>query len=196
MCMNKWPIEIINDGNKILNNIFNKENNITPSKENVLKFLKMNPHEIKVVILGQDPYPRRGVANGRAFAVSLDTPIPMSLKNIFSEVKEIQGTIITNETLQHWEDNGVLMLNTSLTTNVGESNAHKKYWGKYTQSIIEFLDATINPLFVLWGRQAQSYESMIKNSKISKDFHPSPFSNHLRDGKSMKDIISILEIQL
>lgn len=183
-----WPIDLINKANEILNKISSED--ITPSKENVLRFLQLDPSLIKVVIVGQDPYPTRGVANGNAFAVNKGCKIPASLRNIFKEIQEVNGSVETDETLSHWTDQGVLLLNKSLTTIVGQSNAHKKYWNSYTDELIKWIDVNIKPIWVLWGNDALKIKPFLTSEVIS-DFHPSPLSVRHRNKNTFKLIKSI-----
>lgn len=181
----KWKQELIDKGNSILNSL--DFNNVTPEKENVLRFLEMNPSEIKVVIIGQDPYPTKGVANGKAFAVNKGTPLPQSLKNIFKEINEVQGFVQTDETLESWTSQGVLLLNTALTTVVGQPNAHKDIWQAYTKEVIEWLDSNFDITWVLWGNEALKVGKNIKGKKIF-DAHPSPLSVRHRNKNTFKEL--------
>lgn len=181
-----WPKEIIlNFTNKLETIVFK---NVTPNKDDVLRFFEIDPKSIKVVIIGQDPYPTPGVANGRAFAVNRGKPLPPSLKNIFKEIKEVQGFVKTDETLEHWTNQGVLMLNRSLTTIEWNSNAHKDIWSKLTLELIAYLDDSIKPIFVLWGNDAIALERVIKHSEIIKDAHPSPLSVSRRKKNTFKKL--------
>jgi len=136
----------------------------------------------KVLILGQDPYPTPGHANGLAFSVSPTVnPLPRSLKNIFRElVDDIRCPQPLNGDLTPWAKEGVLLLNTSLTTEPFKTNAHKGLgWEKLAEEVIIALsEDTSNRVFILWGRQAQAYEPLIDQSKhlILKSAHPSPLS--------------------
>ena len=180
-----WPRELINEGKIILSKLENL--NITPTKDKVLRFLDQNPNKIKVVILGQDPYPGKNVATGNAFAVNENVRTPKSLQNIFKEIKQIYGKVEADKTLQSWIDQGVLLLNTSLTTIIGKSNVHKKIWQPYTSKVIKWLDLNFNVQWILWGNEAQRIGNNIRGFKV-KDAHPSPFSNHLRHKKTFQII--------
>ena len=180
----KWKNSLVEKGKEILEKI--DFSNSTPNKNNVLNFLKMNPNKIKVVIIGQDPYPTKGVANGYAFAVNKNQKIPASLKNIFKEIKEIQGYVKADETLSHWKNQGVLLLNGSLTTEIGRTNAHKHLWASFVLDLISWLDQNYpNITWVIWGREAEKITSGIKGNKII-DAHPSPLSYSKRKKHTFK----------
>lgn len=189
MINKNWPKDLVDKFNNKLNTI--DFNNVTPNKENVLRFLEMDPLKIKVVIIGQDPYPTLGVANGRAFAVNKGIKLPQSLKNIFKEIEEVQGFVKTDETLEHWASQGVLMLNRALTTVVGNPGAHKNIWANLTLELIQYLDQNVKPSFVLWGNDAIDLEKSIKNSTIIKDAHPSPLSVRKRNKNTFKELKGI-----
>lgn len=185
----KWSEKIINDGNKIINSL--DFTNVTPQKSDVLNFLKLDLEKIKVVIIGQDPYPTPGIANGYAFAVKRGTKIPKSLQNIFKEIEEVQGFVKADCTLDHWTRQGVLLLNASLTTKVFEPNSHKHIWSAYISEVINFIDVSLpNAVWVVWGRWAESVTQNVSGRKII-DAHPSPLSFRLRSKitfKTLKDI--------
>lgn len=185
----KWPEEIVNEGHAILASI--DFNNVTPKKNDVLNFLKMEPEKIKVIIVGQDPYPTPGVANGYAFAVNKGLKIPKSLQNIFKEINEVQGFLKADCTLEHWTKQGVLLLNSSLTTRIYEPNAHKHIWTSYINKVISFLDNNFtNIIWVIWGKQAEIVTQNVKGRKII-DAHPSPLSFHLRTKVTFKALKEI-----
>lgn len=181
-----WSQEIIKEGNEILNQIDFEIS--TPAKDDVLNFLKVKPSDIKVVLIGQDPYPTKDVANGYAFAVNKGCRIPQSLNNIFKEINEVQGYVDTDETLESWKDQGVLLLNTALTTEVGNPNAHKKLWQPYTMKVIKFLDENFKDIkWILWGKEAEKVGKNIKGHKVI-DFHPSPLSVRHRKKNTFKEL--------
>lgn len=189
MINNNWPQDLAEKFCDKLNSITLE--NVTPNKELVLRFLEMDPKQIRVVIVGQDPYPTLGVANGRAFAVNKGMKLPQSLKNIFKEIEEIQGFVKTDETLESWANQGVLMLNRALTTIIGQPGAHKNIWADLTLELIQYLDKEINPTFVLWGNDAIDLEKSIKHSRIIKDAHPSPLSVRKRNKNTFKELKGI-----
>lgn len=163
---------------------------VYPPVDLVFSAMKLVPfNEVKVVILGQDPYinEHNGIpeAHGLCFSVKEGLPAPPSLKNIF---KEIQQSVYKNEPkefstdLSHWGKQGVLLLNASLTVIAGQSNSHANLgWHELTDNIIETLSAKRDSLvFMLWGAFAQKKEALIDHSKhlILKTSHPSPLSAH------------------
>lgn len=140
-----------------------------------------NPQQVKVVILGQDPYPTSGHAHGLCFSVLSDvTPLPKSLKNIYKELHADLGIINEQGNLQSWANQGVLMLNSVLTVESGQANAHQgKGWEKFTDKIIDVVNNFEQPVvFVLWGAYAQKKAVMINDTKhlIIRSPHPSPLS--------------------
>lgn len=137
--------------------------------------------DVKVVILGQDPYHGPNQAHGLSFSVKPGIPAPPSLKNIFKELNSDLGCYIPdNGYLKKWADQGVLLLNTVLTVRAGQANSHRNMgWENFTDKIISLLNDREDPIvFILWGRNAQSKLNIIKNSNhyIIKSAHPSPLS--------------------
>ncbi|WP_282929690.1 uracil-DNA glycosylase [Anaerococcus sp. Marseille-Q7828] len=155
---------------------------VYPDMYDIFNALKSVAYEdCKVLILGQDPYHGKGQAHGYAFSVKKGVRTPPSLLNIYKEMHEDIGTYIPdNGYLKKWADQGVLLLNTSLTVRAGEPNSHEKLgWEILTDRIIKLLNDREKPIvFILWGRNAQSKEPFITNPKhlIIKSPHPSPFS--------------------
>ncbi len=140
--------------------------------------------EVKVVILGQDPYHGPGQAHGLAFSVREDIAIPPSLKNIYKELQnDIEGfQIPMNGYLKPWADQGVLLLNTVLTVEAGQANSHASWgWEQFTDQVIKALNMHREGLvFLLWGSHAQKKGAFINTSKhlVLKSAHPSPLSAH------------------
>lgn len=140
-------------------------------------------NELKVVIIGQDPYHGQGQANGLSFSVNDDIPIPPSLLNIFKELESDLSIPLPNSgNLQSWANQGVLLLNTILTVEKDNANSHKDLgWEIFTKKAIEMVSSQLeNIVFILWGKQAQSIEDVIDTSKhyIIASVHPSPLSAH------------------
>ncbi len=138
---------------------------------------------LKVVILGQDPYHTPGVANGLAFSANSGNKIPPSLQNIFKEIiTEFGGTMPTSPDLTFWAQQGVLLLNTSLTVLQGQPMSHQgQGWETFTDAVIHKVSQNkTNLVFLLWGAHAQKKETLIDSQKhlILKSPHPSPFSVH------------------
>jgi len=137
--------------------------------------------DVSVVILGQDPYYNEGQANGLAFSVCKNQPIPKSLKNIFSEIKsDVNIDVSSHGDLTNWAKQGVLLLNTVLTVRKGEPNSHRMLgWERFTDSVISSLNKHPKRLvFMLWGNNAISKSKLIDGEKhlILKAPHPSPLS--------------------
>lgn len=139
--------------------------------------------KVKVVILGQDPYHGPGQAHGLCFSVQKGVPAPPSLVNIFKELKEDIGQEIpTHGDLTHWAQQGVFLLNASLTVRAAEPMSHSKIgWAQFTDTVIQLLAANReNLVFLLWGKFAQEKVRLIDESKhhILRAAHPSPLSAH------------------
>ena len=154
---------------------------IYPDKNNIYNALKLtSPDKVKVVILGQDPYINKDQANGLSFSVQPGITIPPSLRNIFREQRKDLGIIQPNSgDLTKWAEQGVLLLNTTLTVRAGLSNSHQgKGWGIFTDSIIKYLGQKENIVFILWGNNAKAKKKLIDSSKnlILEAAHPSPLS--------------------
>lgn len=149
---------------------------IAPSKENIFAALGVDLDSVKCVIVGQDPYPTAGNAHGLAFSISKDvTKIPASLQNIFKELSaDLSIEIPAHGCLEKWRDEGVLLLNRVLTTEVGCSNAHVNLgWQPITEAIA-MAAADRGAVGILWGNQAQEL-APIFTYKVSSP-HPSPLS--------------------
>ena len=136
---------------------------------------------VKVVIIGQDPYHGPGQANGLCFSVSSGIKPPPSLVNIFKEMRNDLGlTFPTTGNLEPWADQGVLLLNATLTVRANQAGSHQnKGWEQFTDAAIKELSARKKGLiFLLWGRYAQAKEALIDTTKhhVLKAAHPSPFS--------------------
>ncbi|RRW43633.1 uracil-DNA glycosylase [Pseudomonas luteola] len=139
--------------------------------------------QVKVVILGQDPYHGPGQAHGLCFSVQPGIPAPPSLQNIYKELKRDLNLPIPNHGyLQHWAEQGVLLLNTSLTVEQAKAGSHANAgWQRFTDRVIQVVSEQRNHLvFLLWGAHAQSKEKLIDTQKhlILRSPHPSPLSAH------------------
>lgn len=140
--------------------------------------------EVKVVILGQDPYHGQGQAHGLSFSVQKGVAIPPSLKNIYKELADEfpDFKIPSHGDLTSWADQGVLLLNATLTVRAHEAGSHQnKGWERFTDHVISVLSEKKKGIvFLLWGRYAQQKESLIDTKKhfVLKSAHPSPFSAH------------------
>lgn len=157
---------------------------ILPASGDILNAFDLTPLEnVKVVIIGQDPYPTKGHAHGLAFSVTGGTnPLPKSLVNIFRELKDDTGIIRTSGDLSDWAEQGVLLLNTALTVVEKAPGSHSKIgWNGLVRDVITAINThQENVVFVLWGNHAQKYGMYIDTNKhhIIKSPHPSPLAAH------------------
>lgn len=160
---------------------------ILPDKDNIFKAFELTALEdVKVVILGQDPYPTPGHAMGLAFSVPNGTnPLPPSLKNIFKEINEeydLHHTHYHNPDLTRWAQQGVLLLNTSLTVVAGMPNSHQDIgWSVLITDVLQAINEyKTNVVFILWGNNARKKAMFIDQNKhlILQSAHPSPLSAH------------------
>ena len=155
---------------------------VFPKREDVFNSFEKTPFkDVKVVILGQDPYHDDNQAHGLAFSVLKGNKIPPSLRNIYSELLNDLGILPCNHgDLTDWARQGVLLLNTVLTVVAHSANSHKKKgWETYTDNVIKALNEDDSPkVFVLWGNQSIEKEKLITNDYhlIIKSSHPSPLS--------------------
>lgn len=159
-----------------------REHTVFPPKEDIFNALRYTAYqEVKVVVLGQDPYPGKGQAHGLSFSVRDGIALPKSLQNIFKELQEDVGFRMPQSgCLEKWAKQGVLMLNTVLTVREGEPNSHKgKGWEQFTDKVISLLNMREQPvIFVLWGANAKAKLSLITNphNYVLSSQHPSPLS--------------------
>ena len=157
-------------------------NKIFPAADDIFNAFHLTPfHDVKVVILGQDPYHNNGQAHGLCFSVKPDIEIPPSLVNIYKELKDDIGCYIPNNGyLVKWAKQGVLMLNTVLTVRAHQANSHKGIgWELFTDAAIQALNKEDRAIvFILWGAPAQRKKEMLTNTKhlILEAPHPSPLS--------------------
>lgn len=170
--------------------------NFTPAAGNVLRFLGNDPAEIKVVILGQDPYPQQGVATGRAFEVatlkSWNEPFRnISLKNIvrllyktyrgeaikYNEIKAQLGQnfhlLPPDKLFGHWEEQGVLLLNTAFTCKIGEPGSHAHLWNVFTHALLAFLSERFQNIhWFIWGNHAEKAVAGLELKHAHRTMHP------------------------
>ena len=169
-----------------------------PQERLFAAFAETSPEQLRVVILGQDPYheavpgncqlstvhcPLLPQANGLAFSVSPGVPLPPSLRNIFTELASDLGQKRTNGDLSDWAAQGVLLLNTVLTVEAGKANSHRDLgWQAFTDAVIGSLRDLPQPIaFVLWGAQAQKKRPLLKSEHprlVLESPHPSPLSSY------------------
>lgn len=157
---------------------------IFPPADDIFNAFHLTPlADVKVVILGQDPYHGEGQAHGLCFSVKPGVQIPPSLVNIYQELHDDLGcSIPTHGYLTKWAKQGVLMLNTVLTVRAHQANSHRGIgWEEFTDAAIRVLNAQDRPMvFILWGRPAQMKKKMLDNPKhlILEAPHPSPLSSY------------------
>lgn len=155
---------------------------IFPASEDIFNAFHLTPlADVKVVILGQDPYHNDGQAHGLCFSVKPDVEIPPSLVNIYQELHDDLGCYIPNNGyLVKWAKQGVLLLNTVLTVRAHAANSHRGIgWEEFTDACIRICSEQDRPMvFILWGKPAQTKKSMLHNPKhlILEAPHPSPLS--------------------
>lgn len=157
-----------------------KKHTVFPPKGEVFSAFTLTPFEnVKVVIIGQDPYHNFNQAHGLAFSVK-DTKMPPSLRNIFKELESDLGIKRTNTNLTGWAKEGVLLLNTILTVRAHAPLSHNKIgWQKFTDQVIKTINSKKDHVvFILWGNNAIAYERLITKPShlIIKSSHPSPLS--------------------
>ena len=153
-------------------------NQITyPFKEDIFKVFNMPLQDIKVVILGQDPYPYKNVPTGKAFAVKEDCYMPSSLKYIQKEIVrslyEEDDLLINNswKTLEHLSDQGVFLYNTALTVKSSTPGSHAKYWRNFTDKVIKTISIESPCIWLLWGKHAKSFIPKIKNRFVVDEYN-------------------------
>lgn len=158
---------------------------VYPRKKSIFRAFELTKlSDVKVVILGQDPYFRKRQATGLAFGVPKGEELPPSLRNIYRELEANGYPRPTNGDLTAWASQGVLLLNCILTVRAGEPKSHRKngWWTRFTRRVIEIVDEKRpDVIFCLWGREAQHKEGLLVHSKrdhILKSSHPSPKSAH------------------
>ncbi|WP_417215214.1 uracil-DNA glycosylase [Arthrobacter sp.] len=153
---------------------------VLPAPEHVLRAFHRPMSEVKVLILGQDPYPTPGHSIGLAFAVDAAVrPLPRSLANIFDEyVADTGHPMPATGDLTAWAEQGVLLLNPILTVAAGQTGSHQKLgWQEVTTAAVEALAARGTPLVsILWGRHAQRFEPLLGTTPVITSAHPSPLS--------------------
>lgn len=161
-----------------------EQHTVFPAPDHVFAALQLTPFDdVRVVILGQDPYHGEGQAHGLAFSVQDGVAIPPSLRNIFKELHQdlkIEPSLSGN--LHNWAQQGVLLLNTTLTVRSAMAASHHgRGWETFTDAVIQLLNSRDQPIvFVLWGAHAQEKQKFIQSSqhRVITSSHPSPLSAH------------------
>ena len=154
---------------------------IFPDAKNIFNAFNLCPLDsVKVVIIGQDPYHEPGQAHGLCFSVLPPTPVPPSLVNIYKEIESDLGRkSVTNGDLTHWAQQGVLLLNATLTVRAHAAASHAGHgWEEFTDSVIRAVAKRENIVYMLWGSYAQKKATFVDVNKnlVLKSAHPSPLS--------------------
>lgn len=155
---------------------------VYPPNKEIFTAFHLTPYKnIKVVILGQDPYHGPGQAHGLAFSVKKGIPLPPSLRNIYKEIKnENEGETFNHGCLEKWAEQGIFLLNATLTVREGEANSHSKIgWTTFTDEVIKKINEKEEQvIFVLWGNNAKEKKKYITNCNhiVLEGVHPSPLS--------------------
>jgi uracil-DNA glycosylase len=187
--MNSWPIfsnpQAVSLCDSILEAVHQErlKQLVYPAHDNLFNAFKVCHYDdLKVVILGQDPYHTPGCAHGLSFSVPNGTPIPPSLRNIFKELYDDLGVVRLTSDLSDWARQGVLLLNTTLSVRAHQAHSHKDLgWEKWVELLIQSLNDYPRPiLYVLWGNHAQRFKSLIntQHHEVLLSAHPSPLSSH------------------
>ncbi len=160
-----------------------KTQKIFPKGKDIFRAFDSCPFDsVKVVILGQDPYHGPGQANGLCFSVHEGIPFPPSLVNIFKEIKNDLGKDIPpHGSLDRWAEQGVLLLNATLTVRAHQAGSHqKKGWEEFTDAVVQKLAEKSGLVYMLWGSYAQKKAAIVnqENNLVLKSPHPSPLSAH------------------
>lgn len=158
-----------------------QQQTVFPQKEDLFTALRLTPlANVKVVILGQDPYHDDGQAHGLSFSVRRGIKVPPSLRNIFKElVEDVAAPIPDHGCLEAWAQQGVLLLNTVLSVRAHNANSHRKQgWEQFTDGVIRVVNELPAVVFVLWGNPAQKKAALIDETRhlVLKSAHPSPLS--------------------
>ena len=158
------------------------DSQVTPDLNQVMRAFETDPNRIKVVLIGQDPYPTKGDATGLAFAKNPGNKMPRSLLNIIKELEsDLDVKVQAEADLSRWVDQGVLLLNRTLTTQIGKAGAHSKLgWDNFTKAALTELAKRNKLVFILWGTPAISLGREVAqgsyNSRLVESVHPSPLS--------------------
>ena len=157
---------------------------VFPPADDVFAALHLTPYaDVKVVILGQDPYHGAGQAHGLCFSVRRGVAIPPSLRNVYQELRDDLGvTTPSHGNLEHWARQGVLLLNTTLTVRSGQAASHQgKGWERFTDRVISTVNEKAGRVvFLLWGAPSRKKKALVDSSRhtVIESAHPSPLSAH------------------
>ena len=188
--------DLIKTYQKKLETLYQKEA-VNPPFKDVFKAFELTPlNTVKVVIIGQDPYPNPLDVMGLAFSVPKSRPIPASLKNIYSVLKKDLNFDVPHGDLTGWAKEGVLLLNKALTVKTGMPMSHQSFWQPFFDEVIKELNTLEKCVFVLMGNEAKKVKPMIKSSHIIiETVHPSPLSAYrgFNESKLFKKILLALD---
>lgn len=184
-----WKDALTNEFNKeyfvkltdFVRNEYMSGKNVYPAPKNIFNAFNLCPLDnVKVVIIGQDPYHEPGQAHGLCFSVLPPTPVPPSLVNIYKEIESDLGRkSVTNGDLTHWATQGVLLLNSTLTVRAHAAASHAGHgWEKFTDAVIRTTATRKNIVYMLWGSYAQKKAAFVNpnDNLVLKSAHPSPLS--------------------
>jgi uracil-DNA glycosylase len=154
--------------------------NLTPAHTQVMRAFELPVEDIRVLLLGQDPYPADGMACGLAFANAPGTKTPQSLKNLMKELQSDLPGVSASADLTNWSKQGVMLLNSALTTVVGSSGSHQGLWRKFIEDAVTSLDqARVGKLVCLsLGLEAKKLAGLVELGDVVYAAHPSPLSAH------------------
>jgi uracil-DNA glycosylase len=154
--------------------------NLTPSRNQVMRAFELPVENIRVILLGQDPYPTEGMACGLAFANAPGTKTPQSLKNLIKELQSDLPGVSALADLSKWSNQGVMLLNSALTTEVGTSGSHQSLWRKFIEDTVSALDQARAGKLVCMslGLEAKKLASFVELGEVVYAPHPSPLSAH------------------
>jgi uracil-DNA glycosylase len=181
----RWQ-ELLADQRKLLAEIeavLDSQEQVVPLKDNIMRAFKFPPEHYRVLIVGQDPYPNAVHATGLAFCVPEGTsPLPATLRNIVKELRDDLGqNLVATGDISNWANQGVMLLNRSLTTRVGQTAAHFDIgWDQFTARAIEVLQEVHEGKLVaiLWGQRARVLAEDLTMSRVLQSPHPSPLSSY------------------
>ncbi len=154
--------------------------NLTPDRKQVMRAFELPVEKVRVLLLGQDPYPTDGMACGLAFANSPGTKTPQSLRNLMKELESDLPEVSPTADLARWSSQGVMLLNSALTTEVGSSGSHQNLWREFIEEVITALDQARSGKLVCLslGLEAKKLAAFVELGEIVYAPHPSPLSAH------------------
>lgn len=154
--------------------------NLTPDRNQVMRAFELPVEKVRVLLLGQDPYPTDGMACGLAFANTPGTKTPQSLRNLMKELESDLPGVSATADLAKWSNQGVMLLNSALTTEVGSSGSHQNLWREFIEEVITVLDQARDGKLVCLslGLEAKKLASLIALGEVVYAPHPSPLSAH------------------